>query len=266
MSKSYTTDHLKEVFAFPFRDDRWINKFLIAIGLSLISFLLLPFFFLLGYTYEVMRRIIVDREAPSLPEWDDWGTFFTNGFKLFVLSMIYSLPGMILMYVPMFLFMFGIEILETTSPDSLLPLIGMPVIFLGWGFGMAFIFVSMLIAVVASSHMVAHDEFGAAFRFREMWPIFKKNVAGYLIGFVILMGIHMLVMMVSQVLIYSIILCCLYPVVLLVYQVYLMLIGSAFFSQAYVEGVERLEEEESKQPAGDESRDEEEPQEGEDGS
>ena len=167
------------------------------------------------------------------------------------------------MYVPMFLFIFGIEFLETTSPDSLLPLIGMPVFFLGWGIGMVFLVVSMLTAVVASSHMVANDEFGAAFRLREMWPIFKKNAAGYLIAFVILMGIHMLVMMVSQVLVYTIILCCLYPVLLLVYQVYLMLIGSTFFAQAYVEGVDKLAKAAAQKPEAVEAEEDEAPQESE---
>lgn len=244
MSNAYTTDHLKNVFAFPFKDPRWQEKLIIAAGLSLLSFLLLPYFFVAGYIYEIMRRIIVDREAPSLPDWDDWGTYFINGFKLFAMSVIYLLPGLIVMIFSQLFFVFFMGMTEAGgSEEVFLPLIGMPVFYGAIGVGMILMFISMLVMMVGMGHMVAKDEFGAAFHFKEMWPIFRKNVAGYLIAFVLVMGLYWVVMMVSQVLVFTVILCCLYPIVALAAQVYLMLVGSVLFAQAYLEGVDNSADE-----------------------
>lgn len=242
MNKGYTTDHLKGVFSFPFKDERWVEKLLILIGLILFGFLLLPYFFVSGYFYEIMRRIIVDREAPSLPEWDDWGSYFTNGLKLFAMSLIYSMPAIVLMIVSQVIFVFWVGLVDSGAAEEFwLPLVGMPIFYIVMGVGMILGFVSMLAMVAAMGHLVAKDEFGAAFRLREIWSIFRKNFAGYLISFVVLMGLYWVVMMISQVLMFTVVLCCLYPVAMVLSQVYVGVVGSALFAEAYVEGADKVE-------------------------
>jgi hypothetical protein len=139
------------------------------------------------------------------------------------------------------IFIFWMSAAENGGSEEVwLPLLGMPLFYGAMGLGMALMLVLMLLMTVGMAHMVAKDEFGAAFRFREIWSIFKKNVAGYLIAFVILMGLYSVLMMVSQVLMLTVVLCCLYPVLLLVFSTYMMIVGSVLFAQAYVEGADKV--------------------------
>ena len=81
MSQSFSSEDLKQLFAFPFQDPRWQNKFLIGSLVVFAGFIipLIPFFFVYGYMAQIMRRIIVEKGEPFLPEWDDWGKLFVDG-------------------------------------------------------------------------------------------------------------------------------------------------------------------------------------------
>jgi hypothetical protein len=97
MTNSFTSDELLALAKFPFTDPRWKNKFLIGGLLSLAGYAIpvLPLLFVYGYCAQIMRRIIVENEAPYLPEWEDWGKFLQDGLKLFGVGLVYSLPGLI---------------------------------------------------------------------------------------------------------------------------------------------------------------------------
>jgi len=63
----------------------------IALGvLYLLSFLIVPIFFALGYTYRCIKETIDGVE--KLPEYRDWGGMFVDGLKLFVAYLIIVIP------------------------------------------------------------------------------------------------------------------------------------------------------------------------------
>src|SRR6185503_7118827 len=97
MTTSFTTDNLQTLAKFPFTDPQWKNKFLIGGLLTLAgyAFPLLPLLFVYGYCAQIMRRIIVEKGEPYLPEWQDWGKFLLDGLKLGGVGLIYILPGLI---------------------------------------------------------------------------------------------------------------------------------------------------------------------------
>jgi hypothetical protein len=97
-----------------------------------------------------------------------------------------------------------------------------------------------VILPVAAGHMIATHDFGAAFRVREWWPIFKANLAGFLIAYALLFGVAMALNLAMQVLYFTIILCCLVPFIMVGATMYLIVIGSVLFGQAYRIGVENL--------------------------
>lgn len=104
MSTLFTTENLKGVFAFPFKDQELPAKLLILFLMYFGGFLIVPMLFVSGYQYEIMRRIIVNREEPSLPEWEDWGTLLKNGAKFWGVTLIYFLPLFAFFIIPFGLF------------------------------------------------------------------------------------------------------------------------------------------------------------------
>ena len=59
---------LKPLFAFPFRDNKWQNRFLIGVLIMFASFAIpiLPGILLLGYRLRITRQAIGDQELRLL--------------------------------------------------------------------------------------------------------------------------------------------------------------------------------------------------------
>jgi hypothetical protein len=106
------------------------------------------------------------------------------------------------------------------------------------GIGMLFGLIVSLIIPVAIGHVIATDEFAAAFRFREWWPIFRANLAGFLVSYALLIGFSIVLGFVFQILYLTIIFCCLYPFVLAPLTMYITIIWSVLFARAYRDGVQ----------------------------
>ena len=238
MSTSFTSTDLKQVLSFPFKDEKWASKLGIAALLSLLGFLIFPALILGGYVYEIMRRVIVQREAPSLPEWDDWGGYLVNGFKMMGVALIYSIPSLLMM-IPYMGLTFGLPFLTANGSDVewvVFPAIML--MFLLMGLGMLLMFLAWVFLLPGWGHMIAKDDFAAAFRIREFWPVLRNNLIGYFLSFVIYMGLMYVVMAVSQILMLTVIFCIFYPIALVVSSVYLSMVMGGLFAQAYMDGVE----------------------------
>jgi len=94
MAKKPLDIDLAQILTFPFQDQDWLKKFLIASLLVLFSFIpVIPLVLLLGYAAEIIRRIAVDHESPSLPEWDDLSLYFNEGIRLFGVGAVYMVPA-----------------------------------------------------------------------------------------------------------------------------------------------------------------------------
>ena len=90
----------------------------------------------------------------------------------------------------------------------------------------------------ALSHVVARNQFSAAFRVKEWWPIFKANLGGYLISYILLMGTTFLLTFAFQMLYMTLVLCCTIPFVMSLISVYIGIFMGAIFGQAYRVGLQ----------------------------
>jgi hypothetical protein len=253
MAQSFTTDELKSLFSFPFRAPNWKNKFLIGSLITLAGYVIpiVPFFFLYGYAAQIMRRIMVEGGEPFLPEWDDWGKLFTDGAKVVGVGFIYMLPLILLFvfgYGLMFVGVFVPAILAGEQPnsDSLTPLLGLVSVIgvFGWmglfGLGMLYGLIGSVIVPAAIGHVITTGEFAAGFRWREWWPIFRANLAGFLVTYALLIGFSMVLSLVFQILYLTIIFCCLYPFVTAPVAMYISVIWGVLFARAYRDGAQKL--------------------------
>lgn len=245
MAKENLTTDISQVLTFPFKDEAWVKKIAIASVLIFVSFIsVLPVVLLLGYLAEIIRRIAVDQEQLSLPEWDDLNSFFQNGFRLFGAGALYMIPATLLMligYACMFIPAFIAEVGGlSTEQGIVLMLAGNLVGFGLMGIGTLMIMVTSVILPVAGSHAAVKRDFAAAFKFGEILNIIKANWSGFLVAFLIIIGGSTVLFYGSYFLVLTVILCCFYPFVLSIMVAYLALVGSVLVADAYRVGVMNL--------------------------
>jgi hypothetical protein len=140
----------------------------------------------------------------------------------------------------------GSEIGEfSTDPSS--PIWAIPSLFGAFG-GIAFVGLSFFMVLIVgvfmppiTAHVVATDDLSAAFRFREWWPIFRANLSGFIITYLLVFGLFTALSTVFQILYLTVILCCIAPFLILPSYLYIMVTIGVLFGQAYREGVQNLQ-------------------------
>jgi hypothetical protein len=249
MTTAFTTQNLQNVFAIPLRDPDWLKKLTIAGLLMLASYFIpiLPLLILAGWVHQIMRQVILTGTIERLPEWNDLGRLLSEGVKIGGALFIYMAPfvlftvfGYFIMLAPAFL---G-PIVDAARPpeQGFFITLMMGLMLLG-----TFVFIIGLFLAIAATavlpagiaHVAAQDDFGAAFRFREWWPIFRANWGGFVLIFVLLMGIGYILYFFLGVLMITIILCLVIPIFLSAALAYLVPVSSILYGQAYRDGVEK---------------------------
>jgi len=256
MAQPANMQSLQDLFAYPFQDARWKEKFLTGsifafLGIILAPTIVLAFIpgiFLYGYFARIMRPVIVERSRPSLPEWDEWDDLAQDGLKLAVVVFVYLLPFLML-FILAYGFMFAVPVLgglmEEAGAESsplflVISLVG-PMGFMAlFALSMlGFLFLGLLLPAVIG-HVVAADDLGAAFRFGDWWAVFRANLGGFLLAYVLLMGVWMVLGFLMNFLYLTFIFCCLIPFVLSPISVYLLAVSAALFGEAYRLGADRI--------------------------
>lgn len=164
-------------FRFVFDDPQWLPKIAIGGLFYLAGFLIIGWFFLLGYFAQLTRNVIARHPRP-LPEWQDLGAMFGEGAKLLVVAVIYSLPNIIVAVIGIALAIMGGFI----EPESPLPalMVGCFILLL-----MPLILVIYLFLPAALVRVAATGEMSSAFEFRELWAFVRRNATNYFLAIVI---------------------------------------------------------------------------------
>ncbi|MBN2386086.1 MAG: DUF4013 domain-containing protein [Anaerolineales bacterium] len=254
MDSQTSLEEIKKNISFPFRGSSWGPKALIGSALSLGNFIfpLLPLIPLLGYAAQVMKQILRSDQEPSLPEWSDWNAILVDGLKVLGVQMLYGLPGGLLYAAAMLLFMapaFVMPLLTVFSSSqvqalSLFPLmpIAMILAMILMLLGTLAMLGAMVLIPPSLGHMVAKNEFSAAFRVREWWPVFKANLVGFSLTIVLLMGLSVCATFVVQILYFTLILCVLIPFALSFLSYIHAVLSLALYAIAYRDGTRNLAE------------------------
>jgi len=243
-------DQLKPIFLFPFKDREATNRFIIGCALMLGGFVvpIIPALIAYGYALRILRSS-AEGEPPSMPEWDDWGSLLSLGFRGGVVGFVLSLPSFVVFTIGMAAY-FGTFLLIplTSGSDSgeggfvVLFLLAMGVLFLSMALGFLLLLVAGVLLPGSVSHLVAQDKLGAAFRVQEWWSILWANRLGYFIGLVVVAGIFGISYWVFIVLYSTLILLCLAFLVIPPIGYYGMLVAAALFGEIYREGTEALQQ------------------------
>jgi hypothetical protein len=176
----------KDSLEYSFKEPESILKLGI---LSFFSSLIIPFFFLQGYSYRVTKigvNGMINGDDP-LPKFENFISLFVEGITLVIVRFIYMLPGTIL-----FLILFPTAILSMT----LYP--GVPSLFIGLGviaLCVVLWLISYLFSIIAIPNMINNNgSFKAAFNISEILAIAKsigiyKYIKFYIACIVLILGI-----------------------------------------------------------------------------
>lgn len=243
MSQVATVPSLKSVFKFPLAGREWQSRILIGSALSLGGFLIVPTLFIYGYLLRILRQAIAGEEL-TLPAWDDWGRLAGDGLRVLAIFLVYTLPGLVVIYGGMalyFISVFGFVAVAGQGQSNMpalagfLPLVSMLIMFVALGLGMLLLFLGYIPLPVALAHYAARGELRAAFRVREWWPLLGANKLGYLIAWVVILGLSSLVSYATMVAYYTFILCIPALILAIPFGFYLLLVAAGLFGQAYRE-------------------------------
>jgi hypothetical protein len=208
---------------------------------------IVPAIFVYGYLIGVLRQAARGEEADMQP-WEDWGRLAKDGLLAMIIGLVFTLPAAVILVGGFAVYFAGsilvpLSVADTGAPEETATVV------LAWALGsLAILFLSMFLGTVllvlglgplpaALAHFAAEDRVGAAFYVGQWWPILWRNKLGYLVAWVVGMGLLGLVYLLATLAYLTICLCCLLPVLLAPLGFYVSLVACAVFGQTYREGL-----------------------------
>jgi hypothetical protein len=169
--------NVERAFTYPFDDEEWLKKILIA---GVISVVPIANFAGWGYALQAAKNIIQGRETP-LPEWDDFGEYFVKGLLTFLALLIYAIPLLLLSCVMGF---FDNLIAGGRVGEAARITIGLMSFCLGL---LSFLYGLLIDFVLpaATTKYVLSEQFSDFFRFGEIFSYIGNNLGNYVIAFLI---------------------------------------------------------------------------------
>jgi hypothetical protein len=166
-------------FSYVFDDPEWLSKILIGGLFYIAGFLIIGWFFILGYVARTTRNVIAGNPRP-LPEWENLGDFFNEGLRLFGVMLCIILPIVVLAIGVMI----PAGILSSVDNDGVAAIGGLmsgtiACLIVPLSLAVTFFMPAMLLFAVVE------QRFGAAFEFGRIWPFIKQNIGNYVLAIVV---------------------------------------------------------------------------------
>jgi hypothetical protein len=228
-----------QLIVFPFKDERWVGKFVVG-GVLAFCGRIIPLFFIpiSGYTVRVIRHTLKDG-TPSLPDWDDWGDLILSGLKAWLIFLVYSLPLLIAIFCAYGGIFGGVAAFFIGAAEEsawalggiFLAMVG----FFAFGIVMIVMFPTFFFIPLALTRLAAYDSLGRAFQFGEIWREVKAGFSRYLLAFVVYLAVSMAASLAVSFLRYTVCLACLYPFALGFALVYSGVMQGTLYGLAYRE-------------------------------
>ena len=176
-----------KAFTFMFEDPDWVRKLgigtiLTLIGVLFISFLIgiLPLLVVTGYTVQVVRNVMMRRERP-LPEWNDMGQLLGEGFKIFLATLVWLLPVLVLM-IPI-----TVSAIMMDQNGRGMEAIGVPIMICGYCLVILWSLFVALMTPAIYARIAATGRIASAFELGRMWAFTRDNLGNIIVA--ILLGI-----------------------------------------------------------------------------
>lgn len=162
-----------KAFSYVFDDEQWIASILIAGVLMFVP--ILGLIALLGYTLEAARNVAMGSPRP-LPQWNNFGEKLSLGFGAFLISIVWSLPvlivSMFFLCIPLLGASGGDEAAAAAAVGTLLCVV--PIIIV-----LALVLQPIMIAAMA--RYVQTGSLGSAFQVGEVLSLVRSDLGGWVV-------------------------------------------------------------------------------------
>ncbi len=235
--------NLNHLLTFPIKDAEARQQFLIGALVYLASFIvpILPMLVAIGYTVRIMRQVLKGEPA-HMVAWDEWTEMLVDGARLFGVRLVIMLPVFLLMFPLMGLSFVLPFLMENAGRNAEWIAVLFPLVFGGiFLLLMPLSILASMILPAAEVHVTDKREFGAAFRVREWWKIFRANWSGFLLALAIAYAISFALTIIVQFAMFTLVLVCALPFILPAIAMYTSLVMYTAFAQAYKAGQDRLQ-------------------------
>ncbi len=168
---------LERSLTFPFKDDEWLQKLLIAGIVGVVPIINLA---LIGWGVRQLKKVIADQELP-LPDWSDFGDYFVKGLLVVIGNLIYAIPMLIFICLAS---VFGGD--WSSSYEYGYSSGGLNII--GLCFGCLTSLWGLLVGIVlpaAVTQYAVTEDFASFFRFGEIFRYIGRNLGNYIIALIV---------------------------------------------------------------------------------
>ncbi len=163
-------------FSFVFEDSDWFKKIAIMALVALIP--VLGQLVLMGWGAEIVRRVVRGADVP-IPELD-FGAQLSDGFKLFVVSLVYSLPIIVIALVMGIVMGIATSVLDSDTAQTVSMISSIC-------FGLVNVVIGILIAFLvpaAFANFAVKGNISDGLRIGEVFGLVKNNLSAYLLVFI----------------------------------------------------------------------------------
>jgi len=162
-------------FTYQFEDEEWIKKLLLTGLIALIP--IVGQIYIFGWMMEIAERFATSstKELPDI----DFGKYLGKGFSGYITTLVYGLPGFIVMLPGIIASMFTASVGEDAAIFIMLAMVCC------FGLGALVSVAASLLSLPAIVEVQMKD-LKSAFQVKRMFAIFKGAIGAYLLSIVIL--------------------------------------------------------------------------------
>jgi hypothetical protein len=190
-------------FSFPFEDKEWLSK--LGLG-GLISLVPILNFAWSGYMVGILRNVMNNVTEP-LPTWEDLDNKFIDGLILFGAGLVYALPILIALCLPLSVMAFSGLLSGNSDMQDIAQTIGEAGGFLFFGLLCIFMLYGIVLSVIYPAILVIfarEGTFASCFKIREVFDLISRNAAAFFtawgLSLVAGLGVGLVVGLVSSIL------------------------------------------------------------------
>jgi len=165
-------------FSFPFEDKEWISKLGLGAVIAMVPILNFAWS---GYMVEIIRNVMNNVQEP-LPNWDDIGKKFSNGLILTLAGLVYSLPMLIVICLPLSIMVVPAILAGNGDMQDIANAIAGAGSILFLCLLCVFFVYALLLSVIYPAILiifVREGTFASCFKFREVFDLIGKNTSNF---------------------------------------------------------------------------------------
>ena len=166
-------------FSFPFEDNQWISKLGLGAVIAMVPVLNFAW---TGYMVELIRNVMNGAPQP-LPNWDDIGKKFMDGVMLMVAGLVYALPMLIVICLPMGFMVIPAVLSSNGDMQDIANAIAGAGSVLFMCLLCVFMVYALILSVIYPAILIIFAREGtlaSCFKFREVFELISKNMSPFL--------------------------------------------------------------------------------------